>query len=256
MPQLIRYQSGKKKFEVLTKDGSVRKYREGKVGWNHVLEADVIFTNQKRGNVASASDLREIFGSEDLQKCLEIIVKDGDLQVNAQERKEDMDQHRRAVAGYLQKNYIDGRNNLPFPTPRLWPIIDESKVRLDPSGNVPSQAEEIVKRMLGVVLFKKSAVECVMQLKHEYIAKCQGIVHKMADIRKERWTADGCEWELCLVPSNVDAFMSALNKSTDGDYTITWESGASVSTSTSSSAANNPNPSKVKKCKKKKKKRR
>ena len=256
MPQLVRYQHGKKKFEVLTKDGSVRKYRDGKLGWDHVLEADVIFTNQKRGNVASASDLKQVFGSEELSKCLEIIVKEGDLQINAHERKEDMERHRRAVAGYLQKNYIDGSNNLPFPLPRLEPIMDESKVRLDVSSNVQSQAEEIVKRMLGVVLFKKNAVECVMQLKHEYIAKCQDIVHKMTDIRKERWTSEGCEWELCLVPSNVDAFMSALNKSTEGDYTITWEVGASVSTSASSSAAHDPNPPKVKRCKKKNKKHR
>lgn len=48
MSQLVKYVSGKKRFEVLTKEGSVRKFREGKLGWNNVLMAEQIFTDSKK----------------------------------------------------------------------------------------------------------------------------------------------------------------------------------------------------------------
>lgn len=42
--QVVRYKSGKHTFEVMTKLGSVLKYRAGELGFTNVLEADIVRT--------------------------------------------------------------------------------------------------------------------------------------------------------------------------------------------------------------------
>lgn len=55
--QLVRYKQGKSNFEIMVKPGSMKKYREGKLDINSVVEADVIFKNQSKGDRANATDL-------------------------------------------------------------------------------------------------------------------------------------------------------------------------------------------------------
>jgi len=219
MVQLVRFSKGKKRFEVMTKDGSVRKFRNGKLGWGNVLVADQIFTDSKKGNVAKSKDLHEVFGTDDLQTCLRTIVTDGDLQISAEERKEDFAAHRRKVIAYIHKTYVDG-GNLPHPISRLEAVIDEAKVRLDPRENPEKHGEDIVSKLRGTLVFKKNTVEYTIIVGHAYAKKAQGVVYKLADVRKESWDAEGCTWILNVPNSQFDGFLSALNKLTQGDFTL------------------------------------
>jgi ribosome maturation protein SDO1 len=219
MSQIVRYKKGRVVFEVVTKPGSVRKYRAGKLGWNNVLIADQVFSNFKKGNVAKSSDLVSVFGTNNSQTILETIVREGELCVSAAERKEDMDAHRRQVIGYLHKTYVDA-SGLPHPVTRLEGTVDESKVRLDVAVNPKKQAEEVVKKMLGKLVFKKSSMEFTLFLEHKYAKKCQGIVYKNCEVSKESWDQQGCRWILLSSPGDFDGFVAEMNKVTSGDYLL------------------------------------
>lgn len=54
---LVRFKQGKTSFEVMVKPGSVKKYREGKLSIQDVIETDVIFKNQSKGERVNAADL-------------------------------------------------------------------------------------------------------------------------------------------------------------------------------------------------------
>ena len=62
MSQIVRYKKGRVVFEVVTKPGSVRKYRAGKLGWNNVLIADQVFSNFKIAWVGSVFFKQIFFG--------------------------------------------------------------------------------------------------------------------------------------------------------------------------------------------------
>merc|ERR1711879_321132 len=79
--------SGKHKFEVIANQGAILQYREGKIPIHNVLLIDQIFTNSARGDIANPGDLETVFGTEDVAKCCEEIVKRGDIQYTASERK-------------------------------------------------------------------------------------------------------------------------------------------------------------------------
>ena len=219
MSQLVRYKHGKKVYEVVTKPGAVRKYRDGKLGWDNVLATDAIFTNFKKGNFAKGSELQETFGTSDEMKVAKMIVEKGDAQVSASERKQDFEDHRRAVIGFIQRTYVDAKG-IPHPRTRIDVAVDESKVRLDPSQQVEKQADDIVKKMQGVLVFKKTLMEYTVFLDHRYAKKCSGIIYKNAEVQKEDWDAQGCKWALNISPLDFDAFCIELNRSTGGDYLL------------------------------------
>jgi rRNA metabolism SBDS family protein len=181
--------------------------------------ADAVFTNFKKGNVAKASELQKVFGTGDEMEAAKIIVEQGDAQVSASERKQDADAHRRAVIGFLHKTYVDAKG-LPHPTSRLDGVVDEAKVRLDNTKQVEKQAEEIVKKMQGKLVFVKSVMECTLFLEHKYARKCSGVVYKNCEIQKEDWDAQGCKWVINISPGDFDGFCNELNKSTGGDYQL------------------------------------
>lgn len=59
--QLVRFKRGKHSFEVMTNVGSAQKFRDGKLGLDNVLQADVVWTNQSKGERAKGSELKYIF---------------------------------------------------------------------------------------------------------------------------------------------------------------------------------------------------
>ncbi len=218
--QLVRYRKGGHSFEIITKPGSVRLYRDNKLPWNKVLVIDAIFTNSKKGNVAKSSDLLKVFGTEDIDTCAKTIVTEGEAQVSASERKEDMEKYRKAVLGYIHRNYLDA-GGLPHPRPRLETLPEQTKVRLDPNGSVENQAEEIIRKMQGILVFKKGTVEYTLLLEHKYAKKCTGVIYKYCSNPKDTWDVAGCIWKLQISPREFDAFISELNKITQGDFVLT-----------------------------------
>ena len=80
---------------------------------------DQIFTNSTRGDIANPSDLKDVFGTEDLMKCCEEIVKHGQLQYTAQERRAFLDAKTKEIVYYINKNYVDPKTKLPHTADRI-----------------------------------------------------------------------------------------------------------------------------------------
>lgn len=95
--QLVRYKHGKNTFEVMTNVGSVQKYRDQKLGLDNVLQADVVWTNQSKGERAKGAELKESFNTEDIMECIRVILAKGEIQLTAAERREQTDQKRREI---------------------------------------------------------------------------------------------------------------------------------------------------------------
>ena len=220
-PQIVKYSSGKKKFEVITKEGSVRKYRDGKMGWDNILISDEVYTNWKKGDKPNAKDLKNVFGTSDLQKCLHEIIDKGELQLSSKERKKDYEDKKGEVIYYIHKNYIDPKTHYPHPIHTLETYLEKVNYTIEPQGDTRRQAEDIVKKLqYQGIIFKKGRIDYNLSLNYQYMGKCTNIIHKFADIMSERQTSEGISYDLSIGPSEVDNFMVDLNKITKGDYEL------------------------------------
>jgi hypothetical protein len=95
--QLVRYKHGKNTFEVMTHVGATQKFRDGKLGLDNVLQADVIWTNQSKGERAKGAELKESFDTEDLMECIKTILAKGEIQLTAAERREMLEAKRKEI---------------------------------------------------------------------------------------------------------------------------------------------------------------
>eukprot|EP01084_Bolivina_argentea_P101473 181919_1 len=190
--QIVKYTKGKHKFEVIANQGSVLKYRDGKLGFGRVLMVDQIFTNSTRGDIANANDLLDVFKTDNLAKCCEEIVKNGDLQYSPHERKQFLEAKTNEIVYYINKNYVDPKNKLPHPSDRIAHTIKECKIRIDPDGDVRRQAEDAVKKMRGKLMFAKAVtMQALLTIKHSNVGQCTNIIHKLAKVVHEEWTGTG-----------------------------------------------------------------
>jgi len=115
--QVVRYKVGKSNFEILTKPGSVLKYREGKLGWDNVPFADVVYKNQAKGDKASAIELKAAFKTENENESMKIIAEKGELQLTTGERKDKVDKKRAEVINYIHKYYTDPKSKKASSSP-------------------------------------------------------------------------------------------------------------------------------------------
>eukprot|EP00486_Rosalina_sp_Unknown_P001088 CAMPEP_0201574190 /NCGR_PEP_ID=MMETSP0190_2-20130828/18510_1 /ASSEMBLY_ACC=CAM_ASM_000263 /TAXON_ID=37353 /ORGANISM="Rosalina sp." /LENGTH=305 /DNA_ID=CAMNT_0048002091 /DNA_START=24 /DNA_END=944 /DNA_ORIENTATION=- len=221
--QIVKYTSGKHKFEVIAKQGTVLKYRDGNLGFANVLMVDNIFTNSTRGDIANPSDLNEVFGTEDLMKCCEEIVNKGQLQYTAQERKAFVDAKTNEIVYYINKNYVDPKTKLPHPSDRISNCMKECHIRVDANKDTKRQAEDAVKKMRGKLMFAKAvSLRAKLTIKHAYVGQCTNLVHKIANVIKEDWTGEGCVFTLELSKADINTLTVALAKPTNGDYNMTF----------------------------------
>jgi len=221
--QIVKYSSGKHKFEVVAKQGMVLKFRDGGIGFQNVLMIDQIFTNSTRGDVANVSDLKEVFGTEDLTKCCQQIVKNGELQYTAQERKQFVEQKTNEIVYYINKNYVDPKTKLPHPADRISNCMKECRIRVDPKGDTRRQSEDAVKKMRGKLMFAKAvALRATLTIKHSHVGQCNNLIHKVANVIKEEWTGTGCIFTVELSKADMNSLQVALMKPTNGDYEMTF----------------------------------
>jgi ribosome maturation protein SDO1 len=218
--QVVRYSKGKTIFQVITNEGTVLKYRDNKIQWQHVLASDVIFKQFAKGLRASDKDIQEAFPNMTKEAVLRLIVEKGDLQVSAGERKEALDHKIAEIVTYICKNYVDPSNKLPHPRVRVEQALNNSKLRVDADAGAAKQAQELVQMLQGTLSFAKAEREAELRVPSAYSGAASGIVHSRTDVKSQRFDADGVTWEVGIPPADFDDFVQALNKVTKGDYSL------------------------------------
>ena len=180
---------------------------------------EAIFSNYKKGNQAKKKDLEKAFGTSDINICAQKIVASAVLKKNKEERKEDNDRHCRQVMNFLHKNYVDAKGR-PHPISRLEGVLGQSKVRLDPSKRIQTQAEQIIRSFHGKLVFKKCIFSYQLSMSKKKASKAKKIIYKHCSVRKEKWGSAGCQWDLDVPVSEFDLFTQNLTGVTDGDYQL------------------------------------
>eukprot|EP00339_Tiarina_fusa_P006065 CAMPEP_0117030582 /NCGR_PEP_ID=MMETSP0472-20121206/22063_1 /TAXON_ID=693140 ORGANISM="Tiarina fusus, Strain LIS" /NCGR_SAMPLE_ID=MMETSP0472 /ASSEMBLY_ACC=CAM_ASM_000603 /LENGTH=262 /DNA_ID=CAMNT_0004738697 /DNA_START=23 /DNA_END=811 /DNA_ORIENTATION=- len=216
--QLVRYKQGKNNFEIMVKPGTVKKYKNGELDINSVIETDVIFKNQSKGDRANTTDLANVFETEDNMACIKIILEKGDVQLSAAERKAILDKKRSEIVNYVHKYYVDPKTKLPHPTLRIERAIEELKFRISPDQPGERQAQELVKKLPDVLPIKKCEIVGYLKVPHKHMGSVGGVIAQFVTVVNEKWDGDGCRMEVSLVPGDYDKFLAELNKYTKGEF--------------------------------------
>merc|ERR1712228_497286 len=226
--QIVRYQKGKLKFEVLTKKGSVAKYRAQRLGLQHVLLIDTIYSKCSQGKVAKSTDLKRVFGTADFMQCACQILENGDLSLSSSERKAKNDAKKHEIVYYINKNYINPLSKCPHPSARILSCMDECNIKINATKSTKTQSLNAINKMSGKLFFAKAAaLNISLSIKYKYdINKIGQLINRISggSSYQQKWNEKGCVFVMELSKADLEDLGNKLNKLTNGgDYDLKFE---------------------------------
>jgi ribosome maturation protein SDO1 len=212
---IVRYVSKGEKFEMIVDSELAWEYKLGKrISLENVLISDTIYKDANKGERATVASLQKVFGTTDVMKIADTIIKKGDLPITAERRNRLIEENRKKIINIITRNCIDTRTNAPLPPSRVENILKELKVRIDPFASAEEQANEIIKEIKKVIPIKIAKAIIQIQIPVEYASKTYNqVIAKMSTVVNSNWKNDG-SWEGEVeIPAGIqETFIQKINE--------------------------------------------
>ncbi len=209
-----RIKQAGKHFEIIVDLDNSLKFKRGLSSAVNFLEADTIFTDSKRGLKASEKDLKEAFGTDDVNAVASKIVKSGEILLTQEHRDEEREKKIKQVIDFLGVNSSDPRTGNPHTPERIKNALEQAHVNI---RNVPveSQMSEIVEKISAILPISLKTKRIKVLVPSIYTGKAYGVVSQYKE--SENWLANG-DLEITVnVPSGLLMdFFDKLNSITHG----------------------------------------
>lgn len=208
-------------FEILVDPDMALEFRKGKpVSIENMLAVREVFSDAKKGDRVSDEDLQKGFGTGDIEKIAEIILKNGDIQLTTEQRRKLVEEKRLQIANIISKQGIDPKSRLPHPPQRIMNAMDEAKVNVDPFKPADKQVEEVLNKISSVIAISVERIEIAIKIPMEHAGKASSVLRQIAPIKNEEWKGDGY-YALMEIPAGMQAeIYNKLNDLTHGNVDV------------------------------------
>lgn len=207
-----------KKFEIVVDVEKAWLLKSGeKIDLGEVVQGEFVYYDARQGLKASESDLRKAFGTGDFYKIAERIIKEGDLQITAEHRRELIDAKRRQIIEFLSRNAIDPRTGLPHPPKRVELALEEARIGIDPFKPAEAQINDIIKALRPILPIKIASALVAIRIPPQYVGKAYGALAKVGKILRSTYLSDG-SWSVEMeIPAGIqESLISQVNNLTRG----------------------------------------
>ena len=213
MNTIARIKQAGKHFEILVDLDEALKFKKGETSFLRV-EGDKIFSDCKKGEVASNSDLESAFSTTDIQKIAEKIVKNGEVLVTQEHRDEEKEKKFKQVVDFLVTNSMDPQTGNPHTAERIKNALEQAHVNIK-NTSVDSQIKEIVEQISSILPIKIKIKKVKITIPAIQTGKAYGVVSQYKET--ENWLNDGSLEMIVNVPSGlIMDFYDRLNSVTHG----------------------------------------
>jgi len=204
-----------KNYETLVNiDKALRFKKQGDVGIDEVLSIEDIFYDSKKGLHASESDLEEAFGTSDIRKAAEKIIKQGEIQVPKEHRDKERESKKKQIIDFLSKQAVDPSTGTPITPSRIENAINQAGVNID-NRPVEQQVIKILEKIKKIIPMKIQSKKISIQIPSEHTGKVYGLLQEHKE--KEEWLSNGDLKCIVNVPQGLlDDFYDKLNSITHG----------------------------------------
>ena len=216
---VVRHQTGGEKFEILVDPDKGLLYKKGEMGEvANVLMADFIFTDARKGEKASADKLMKIYETSDVYEVAKIMFEKGTFQLNAQQRKEMVEQKLRQIINLISKTYVDPKTKLPHPPVRIENAMEDAKISIDPFIEAEEQLQDIVQALRSSLPMSSESLQIALKIPAEYTGKSYGTVKNYGTIKREEWQTNGSWVAVVEIPAALQMeLLDTLGKETQGN---------------------------------------
>ncbi len=210
---LARIKKLGKNFEIIVDLDNALDFKKGKIQ-SIEAEGDKIFTDSKKGHVASPNDLKEAFGSSDVVEIAQKIVKEGEVQLTQEHRDESKKQKVKQVVDFLVNNAIDPQSGNPHTPDRIKSSLTQAGVNIKDIP-IDKQINEIITSLSKVLPIKIETKKIKIVVPAIHTGKVYGIITQYKE--QEKWLDNGDLEVIVSVPAGIVMdFYDKLNGVTHG----------------------------------------
>ena len=206
------------RFEILVDPDLASEFKRGKdVPLEEILAVEEIFKDVKKGDKASEESMNKAFSSTDPLEVAALILKKGQVQLTAQQRKEMLEEKRKKIIAKITREAINPQTKLPHPARRIEKAMEEAKVHIDPFKSVDEQINVVLKAIRILIPIRFEHVNVVIKIPGDYAGKVYSVISDFGKTRKEEWQKDGSWIAVVEVPGGLqESFDRKLSELTGG----------------------------------------
>ncbi len=180
------------RFEILVRPDPAFRFKEGqKVDIDEVLWTDTVYKDARKGLKASPEAVKKAFGTDDIRKIAERILREGNIQLTEEQRRKLIEAKKRQIIMYIAKNAIDPKTGKPIPEKRIEAAFEELRIGVDPFKDAESQAIEAVRRISRIMPIRLAKALVRVEIPPAYAGRLYRELARMGNLLKTDWRHDG-----------------------------------------------------------------
>lgn len=217
---VARLQHSGQRFEILVDPQKALSFKMGtKTAMEEILAYPAVYKDARSTDNVSEQDLQKAFGTTDIFKIAEKIIKEGELQLTTEQRRQMVEQKRIQIATIISKKGINPQTNTPHPPQRIMNAMDEAGVNVDPFVNAEMQVDKILKEIKKILPIKFQKVVLQIKVPAQFSANAYSVVKGIGSIQSEQWLGDGSLQLIIEILAGIqDDLFQKLSSLTHGNF--------------------------------------
>ena len=209
-----------KKFEILVDPEKALEFRNGKnIDLDDILAIPNVYRNARASELAPMSEIQQAFGTTDVYKVAERILKKGEIQLTTEQRNKMIQQKKMQIATIISKRGINPQTNTPHPPQRILKAMEEAGVRVDPFIDAELQVDNVVKRIRSILPIKFEKVVIELKIPAQFAGRSYNILKSSGDVLEEKWLDDGSlQVQISILAGIQDEFFKKISDLTHGNF--------------------------------------
>ena len=215
---VARYSKGGEHFEILVDPKKAEEFKSGAgVNLEDVLEIDTVFKDAHKGDKANADSLKKAFGTDSVNDVAAKILKEGEIQLTTEQRKEMAEQRLQRVVQAICRDAVDPQTGRPHPPERVKNALEKGHFGVDLHKRFEAQLEDAIKAIRPILPVKFEKLRLAVKIPAEFAPKAYAHLRHYT-VQKEEWLKDGSLAAIIELPAGLqDELYNELNSFTRGN---------------------------------------
>ena len=216
-----RLESHGERFEVLVDpDAALAIKRDEFEGdLEDVIAAEDVFEDASRGDRPPENALEEVFGTTDPLEIIPEVIKRGEIQITAEQRREMQERKHKDLINRITRNAVNPQmDDAPHPPERIESALAETDFRIDPMEPVEAQIDDALEALRPVIPIRFDTVTVAAHLPADYAGSGQAKIREFGDLQSEEWQPDGSWIGVVEFPAGMqNDFYDLVNEVSSGE---------------------------------------
>ena len=219
---IVRYSAGNDKFEILVKPDPALEYKLGKkMDISNIMISDEIYSDANKGTRCSSEKLMKHFKTTDQLEIAKQIMDKGDLNLNTDQRRKMIEEKKRQIVEYINKNFVDPKSHMPHPVSRINAVLDEARVAIDPFKRLDDQLKNIIESLRKIIPLKSEILELTVTVPSQFSGQSFSVFKTIGEIKSEQWLADGSLQVILSINAGMkSSFLDRIGTATKGSAQV------------------------------------